>query len=94
MNDILKHNYTEGAINGDLFIKSGKDIFLDATIIEDVFTNGRMNIKDFSMSNGVKFALFEKSNMDTNHSEKKREKTVRWIPQFECSPIRSLELIK
>ena len=74
MNNILKHNSAEGAINGDLFIKSGKDIFLDATIIEDGFTNGRMNIQDFSISNGVKFPLFEKSIMDLNHLGKKREK--------------------
>ena len=56
MNNIFHYNSTEGAINGDLFIKSGIYIFLDATIIEEVFTNGQINIKDFSISNGVNFA--------------------------------------
>ena len=90
MKDILKHNSTEGAINGDLFIKSGKDVFLDATIIEDVFTNGRMNIKDFSISNGVKFALFEKSNMDEPFRGKNAKKLFDGFPNLNGFPYGTL----
>ena len=90
MRNILKHNSTEGAINGDLFIKSGKDIFLDATIIEDVFTNGQID-RNFSISSGVKFAHCLKIKYGFKQfGEKNREKKCDGFPSLNGFPYGTL----